>query len=115
MEIQTTRKIVKTQKQIRTFLMDCGFEPAWPTGHGLQSYMKEIKGDHLYEYQINGCDISDIETIDEIVFFTENGIDPDKTPMYRYSVEYPNLKAMVEAESKRGIDFSRGLKKWNLK
>lgn len=108
------RKIIKTQKDIRTFLIDCGFKPAWSEGNWLQAYMKKIKDEDLYEYQINGCDISDIETLDETVFFTENGIDPSITWMYRYSEEYPNLKAMVEAETKRGIDFSGGLKKWSI-
>lgn len=114
MVLRMNKKNIKSKEDIRQFLIDCGFDPAWGKGSWLQAYMKKITGDRLYEYQINGRDISEIETLEEAVFFTENGIDPSIIPMFRYSVEYPNLKAMVEAESKRGIDFSGGLEKWSL-
>lgn len=114
MEIQTTKKRVKTSKDIRSFLKACSFEPC-TSGNGCCEYLKEISGDNLYVYQINAEAITDILFVDEKVFFSENGKDPSITPMYRYSVEYPNLKAMVEEETKRGIDFSGGLEKWLIK
>lgn len=113
--MKNDKKEIKTQKDIRQFLIDCGFDPLWSDEHVLQEYLKEIKDDDLYVYQINGDGISDIENLDDTVYFSENGKDPSITPMYRYSAEYPNLKAMVEAESKRGIDFSKGLRKWSIK
>lgn len=109
------KKIIKTKKDIQTFLITCGFERFNSIYSGVCEYLKDIQGDDIYVYQINGEGITDIESPDEMVIFCENGKNPSITPMYRYSKEYQNLKAMVEAESNRGIDFSGGLKKWSLK
>jgi len=100
------QKKVNYSKIIQSFLKACGFECI--DSGGFCEFLKEIKGDDLYVYQINGEDISQITTPNELVIFSENGKDPDKTPMYRYCKEYPNFKSMVEGESKRGIDFSKG-------
>lgn len=108
------KKIVKTKKDIRSFLIASGFKPAWCKESVTQEYIKPIADEDLYVYQINGEDITDIESLDEPVFFSENGKDPAETPMYRYSKQYPNLKAMVEGERKRGVVF-KGLRKWILK
>lgn len=109
------RKIVKTQKDIQSFLIACGFNRSYSYINNIGHYLRDIEGDDLYIHQIDGEGLQDIESIDSPVTFTENGKDSSITPLFRYSVEYPNLKTMVEAESKRGIDFSGGLKKWQFK
>jgi hypothetical protein len=76
-------------------------------------YIKEKAGDELYCYQINGEGISKIESLDEPAIFCINGKDPSITPMYSYSKEYPNLKALVMGESHRNI-FKNGLKNWKF-
>lgn len=107
-------KIITTKKNIRSFLIASGFKPAWCKESVTQEYIKPIADEDLYVYQINGEDITDIESLEEPVLFSENGKDPIETPMYRYSEKYPNLKAMVDGEIKRGVIF-KGLRKWILK
>lgn len=104
---------IKDNKGIQKFLAICGFARISYNGTFCE-YHKEIKGDDIYDYQINGLDISDIDTIDEPCIFSENGIEPSETPMYRYSQEYPDFRSMIKGESKRGVDFSKGLKKYLL-
>lgn len=111
---------VKTGRQIETFLKAAGFtylaskrDMANPYGSGCGCFVKEIKGNKDYVYQINGVGISEIESINEPVLFSENGCDPVKTPMYRYSKEYPDFYSMVRNESKRGV-FDIALKNYNI-
>lgn len=109
------KKNIKTQKDIQSFLIDCGFTRTYSYINGIGHYLRDIEDDDVYIHQIDGWGLRDIESLDAGVVFVENGKDSSVTPMWRYCQDYPNLKAMVEAETKRGIDFSGGLEKWSLK
>lgn len=120
-----TKRIIKNAKNIEMFLRDCGFDyfaslgkRGCPYPSGCCEYLADIKDNKqfdntLYCFQVNGQGLSEITSVDEPVIFSVNGKDPSITPMYAYSKEYPNLKAMIEGESDK-VDFSSALKNWRL-
>lgn len=105
-------KNLNTAEQAEQFLKDCGFKHLAPLS-GIHEYIREKEGDKEYCFQINGADLSNIESFNEIVVFTINGIDTSTTPMYCYIKQYPNFKAMIDGEKHRNI-FNDGFKNWNI-
>lgn len=120
-----TKRIVKTGKHIELFLRNCGFQycaslgkRGCPYPSGCCEFLADIKDNkqfdsNLYCFQINGQGLSEIQSINEPVLFSINGKDPSITPLFAYSKEYQNFKAMIEGESDK-FDFSPAFKNWRF-
>src|ERR1700722_16576172 len=82
-----SKRILKTGRNIETFLKECGFVyyASKLSGNnryasGCCEFIKEKLGDALYCFQINGLGLAEIKSVNEPIVFSINGKDPSVTP-----------------------------------